>query len=380
MTCEQALELMSARLDGELLPGQAEALEAHLRDCPDCKRTMEALEGLETKLSGLREPAPEGLKKGVLYRIDQATGKAKKPGRRWFGPGTAIGAVAAILVLLVGLGVFPQLTGRRAGQESGKANALPADTATRSAGIQIPELSPPPEAEQEPAAEGPMEPQPAESFNPPLSTQKGVYNQDSATASADFAETEVPEIKPDDYYLNGGGDSEQRAEPAPVTKDQETLCGELSKNEKAMVLLYSEFTAETLFPLLEAEEPALWERVKALEATEYEGMACYAGDCGTVLAVHEWLLSNLPQSEMMSSAARAAEMQLTVRMEELDPGSGSLYRIITWSPPDHPVPWPETWPAGWALRFRTEENWALFFPEEGYTPNAGKVAYLAFVQ
>ena len=108
MICEEAMALMSAKLDGELSPEQAEALGAHLEGCPDCGGLMRAMEGLDQKLAGLREPAPEGLKKGVLYRIDQATGKAKQPAlRRWFGPGTAIGAVAAVLVLLVGLGVIP---------------------------------------------------------------------------------------------------------------------------------------------------------------------------------------------------------------------------------------------------------------------------------
>ena len=67
-------------------------------------------------------------------------------------------------------------------------------------------------------------------------------------------------------------------------------------------------------------------------------------------------------------------------MEAMDPGSGSLYKVITWARADDAVSWPEEWPEGWADRVRTEENWGLFFPEEGYTPNAGKTAYLAFAK
>ena len=106
MNCEQALELISAMLDGELSPEEDAALQAHLELCPDCKRLADSLRGMDALLSSLEEPAPKSLKQGVLYRIDQASGKAKKP-RRWFGPGTAIGAVAAALVLLVGLGIIP---------------------------------------------------------------------------------------------------------------------------------------------------------------------------------------------------------------------------------------------------------------------------------
>ena len=122
MTCEQAMELLSPWLDGELDPELQNALEAHLEACPDCKALADALRGLDGAVAGLREPAPKSLKQGVLYKIDQATGKAKKSKFRWFGPGTALGAVAAVLVLLVGLGVIP-LKGRSMDAEMAKPAA-----------------------------------------------------------------------------------------------------------------------------------------------------------------------------------------------------------------------------------------------------------------
>ena len=43
MTCEQAMELMSAMLDGELDPQLTDALNAHLETCPECKHLAETL-------------------------------------------------------------------------------------------------------------------------------------------------------------------------------------------------------------------------------------------------------------------------------------------------------------------------------------------------
>ena len=44
MNCERAIALISARIDGELSPADAAALEAHLADCPACAATAEAFE------------------------------------------------------------------------------------------------------------------------------------------------------------------------------------------------------------------------------------------------------------------------------------------------------------------------------------------------
>jgi ferric-dicitrate binding protein FerR (iron transport regulator)/tetratricopeptide (TPR) repeat protein len=44
MNCEHAIELISARIDGELSPADEAALEAHLARCPACAATAEAFE------------------------------------------------------------------------------------------------------------------------------------------------------------------------------------------------------------------------------------------------------------------------------------------------------------------------------------------------
>src|SRR5262245_7042908 len=43
MDCDQALALLSARLDGELDAADAAALDAHLRDCPGCRAAEQGL-------------------------------------------------------------------------------------------------------------------------------------------------------------------------------------------------------------------------------------------------------------------------------------------------------------------------------------------------
>ena len=134
MICEEALALMSAKLDGALTPEQDAQLTAHLAACPDCANLMETLRGLDSQVTELREPAPQGLKKGVLYRIDQATGKAKPSRRGWFGPGAAIGAVAAVLVLLVGLGVVPLGDMKANSPAEGASQALDSNTDTYGTG------------------------------------------------------------------------------------------------------------------------------------------------------------------------------------------------------------------------------------------------------
>ncbi len=360
MSCEEAMALMSARLDGELDPEQTQALEAHLQGCADCRRLLSAMEGLDQKLSQLREPAPQGLKQGVLYRIDQATGKVKKPRlRRWFGPGTALGAVAAVLVLLVGLGVIPL----------GQKASAPADGAAELRTEGVAELPTPAQ-------------EPGDVRNDWADLRKG----DEIDAAPQEAETQGAETQyfsetgaaADSYYMSGG-ESTRRGEAKPLSEELRSACQSLSREEDSLVLLYTEFSPESLFTLLETEEPRLYELVRELRPRETEGeLLVYDTDCATALALQEWLLERLPHSEIMGGNAQEAEISLRIRMEKLDPESGSLYRVISFEPPSRPVSWPETWPEGWALRLRTEENWSFFFPAEDYAPGPEKPALLVF--
>ena len=370
MTCAQALELISARLDGELSPEEDAALQAHLELCPDCKRLADSLRGMDALLSSLEEPAPKSLKQGVLYRIDQASGKAKKP-RRWFGPGTAIGAVAAALVLLVGLGIIP-LNARK---NSSVDFAAPVQT--DEAWMESPQ--------SEGLSGGALEVPSSSSVMHYSPSPDGIQILPNATMgdsceSNDYAcpetEAEAPGAPLETIEHRGINMGEN--EPAPADETLWSACAALSAEEDAAVLLYTDFDAKSLFALLEAEQPELFALVEQLEPEELDGMPVFKTDCGTALAIQEWLLARLPREEALDAASEKAESSLRERMEALDPGSESLYRIISWDRLQRNVAWPAEWPDGWAERLRSQKNWGLFFPDEDFTPNAEKTAYLVF--
>ena len=371
MICEEALLLMSARLDGALSADEEAALAAHLDACPACAALMESMRGLDAQVATLRESAPEGLKKGVLYRIDQATGKAKPPRRRAFGPGAAFGAVAAVLVLLVGLNVFSLPFGEKATQ------SLETIKQPACADVNI--------AAAYKDAINDLQMKAAEEFLPESAVLSGAAETqaDQVPLETDFAGTvpvETGEAASQHLYRYASETAGSTGGKASPTAEPEAVCAQLSREQDAAVLYYADFDAQSLLGLLETEEPALYATLAELAPETQDGLLCYKTDCGTVLAIQEWLLSQLPHETDMDAALLEAETRMMSEMETLDPGSESLYRIITWAPKDHPIRWPETWPEDWADRLRTGAGWALFFPDEDFVPNADKTAYLVFRQ
>ena len=102
MDCEQALERMSAALDGPLSPGERAELDGHLASCPSCAALFEEMRAQSQALRELDPPFPEGLRQKVLDSLP-ARRPARKTGRmlrlrRW-------GALAACAALAVALGV-----------------------------------------------------------------------------------------------------------------------------------------------------------------------------------------------------------------------------------------------------------------------------------
>lgn len=99
MTCEQALEAISASLDGELSAQDRLELEAHLADCPQCAALMEELSGQSLLLRQLDCAVPEELSSRILAHLSDQPRPSGKKGRvihwrRW-------GALAACLVLVL---------------------------------------------------------------------------------------------------------------------------------------------------------------------------------------------------------------------------------------------------------------------------------------
>lgn len=112
MNCEQALEAISARLDGALSEEENRELEAHLASCASCRALLKELTELEEGLETLPVEAPETLAPSVMRTIRaekaaQAAPAAKKSQRR--GPHITawlIAAAAALALLLGAAGVI----------------------------------------------------------------------------------------------------------------------------------------------------------------------------------------------------------------------------------------------------------------------------------
>lgn len=102
MNCDQAVEAISARLDGELCAQEARELDAHLQTCAQCRALAQALSGLETELEGLDAEAPDTLVPGVMRTIRAEKKRKSRPRRTaWF-----IAAAAALALLLGATGVI----------------------------------------------------------------------------------------------------------------------------------------------------------------------------------------------------------------------------------------------------------------------------------
>ncbi len=386
MNCEQIYELLSARLDGALSAEDEARLQAHLDACPDCRRLYEAMASIEKKTAELAVPAPEGLKRGVMYRIRQESGKQKKK-RGYWGAGTGFGLIAAVLVLLVGTGVIrlprPQTAAKASAggatvSHPSPSAEKPAQPAEETLAFALPQ------ADGSDSSTGYF-------FSPGSLVASAVQAPDSTAAP----DSDLNSPGEGSSESSGEGSSkglpEVRGSVRPVDETVRLLCADLSGQAEAPILLYTEFSADSLLDLLAEAEPELYDHLAEAEPTtpaevlgdestepDESGLTVFATDYETALAVQEWMLQNLPRSAELDADGQAEERELLVRMEELDPESGALNRIVTWAPRTAEIVWPEAWPEDWAVRLRTGENWALFYPEEDFIPEAGDLTLLIF--
>ena len=108
LSCDEALELISARLDGPLTQEETARLEEHLSACPACRTLAEDLKELHEELPQLAAQPPAGLKEGVMDQIHTSKVtpfQSKKRQWRWRSL-ASLAAVAALV--LVGAGVMDQ--------------------------------------------------------------------------------------------------------------------------------------------------------------------------------------------------------------------------------------------------------------------------------
>ena len=98
MNCERYLDLISARLDGELTAQEEAELNAHLQECPACRAIAQDMNNVHSALSVLGEvEAPEELSQAVMRKVKRERATARRRFAR------RISGLAACLVLCVGV-------------------------------------------------------------------------------------------------------------------------------------------------------------------------------------------------------------------------------------------------------------------------------------
>ncbi|MEG2138751.1 MAG: zf-HC2 domain-containing protein [Oscillospiraceae bacterium] len=94
MTCEEALVIISAKLDGEATILELAELETHLASCPTCRALEADLSGLHAAMADWEELPAVDLVPGVMARISATKVKKFPQLKRW-------GALAAVFALVV---------------------------------------------------------------------------------------------------------------------------------------------------------------------------------------------------------------------------------------------------------------------------------------
>lgn len=99
LDCEQALELISAKLDGALTAEESAQLEEHLAACPACRALLADFEELHMELPRLAAQPPADLKDNIMAEVRRSKVtpfQGKKKQWRW----RSLASLAAVLVLV----------------------------------------------------------------------------------------------------------------------------------------------------------------------------------------------------------------------------------------------------------------------------------------
>lgn len=98
MNCDKYLDLISARLDGQLTVQEGSDLTAHLQTCPACRAIVRDMEGLHSALSSVGEvDAPPELSQSVMASIKAERRQTRRRVLR------RLSGLAACLLLCVGV-------------------------------------------------------------------------------------------------------------------------------------------------------------------------------------------------------------------------------------------------------------------------------------
>jgi anti-sigma factor RsiW len=112
MTCNEAQELITAWVDGELRDSERSSLETHLVECDGCRHSLEEERALKQTISSYRERihAPAGLRRRIVS--DRRIFPERKPSPRGWRdyvrtpPLPVSAALAVVLLLAIALPTF----------------------------------------------------------------------------------------------------------------------------------------------------------------------------------------------------------------------------------------------------------------------------------
>ena len=137
LDCDQALELISAKVDDALTAAESAALEEHLAACGACRALLADFEAMHQALPKLAAAPPAELKDKVMASIHQ--GKVTSfPARRTQWRWRSLASLAAVLVLVV-VGSYTVRTGLLGGN-SGNADLEAQAPAAAAAGGEVRQL------------------------------------------------------------------------------------------------------------------------------------------------------------------------------------------------------------------------------------------------
>ena len=108
--CDRALELISLRLDGALLPEEAGELEEHLEHCPPCRSLAQELEALHRAMPELEEEPPADLHRRIVAAVEQEPRRPAAPSKKVWRTWQRWGSLAAVFaVIIAGAGLLPSI-------------------------------------------------------------------------------------------------------------------------------------------------------------------------------------------------------------------------------------------------------------------------------
>jgi hypothetical protein len=134
MTCLEARAAIDARLDGELLPEEAPALEAHLASCAACARESEDRRSFSDAVARSFRAGLEGVESSRDERLRAVERMAAAARRRSLVPGRV--AAAAVLAIAVGV-VAWALSARPSAEQIALAEKLRATRAREAEIVQL---------------------------------------------------------------------------------------------------------------------------------------------------------------------------------------------------------------------------------------------------